>query len=344
MPKVLIIGDSRKMKGGVSTVIKTIESSFIWKKYHCHWVQCQINSFKFLKVLYLLNGYIDAFFRIPFYHIVYFHTSVGIGQKILLPMLSYAKFFRKKVVVELHVGNQISDYLNDGVFRYWINHVDLVLTLGKKWKDLLLSETWVNTHVDFLYNPVPEVSNITITPKKYFLFAAYLDINKGYDTLIEAFSSVVKHYPDWKLIICGVGNVEDVKVRIRRAGVESNVELLGWVEGKYKMQLFKEAYAYCMTSEKEGLPMSVLEAMSYGVPVISTYVGCLPEIISDGESALMYNYGDVNTLVKKMEMLIQSSELRAKLSANSKNIIRREFTKDVTMAKLDTLLASIYGK
>ena len=80
MPKVLVVGDSRKMKGGVSAVIKTIESSFIWKKYHCHWVQCQINSSKILKILYLLNGYIDAFIRIPFYDIVYFHTAVGIGQ------------------------------------------------------------------------------------------------------------------------------------------------------------------------------------------------------------------------------------------------------------------------
>ena len=294
--------------------------------------------------MYLLNGYIDAFLRIPFYNIIYFHTSVGIGQKLLLPMLSYANFFRKKVIVELHVGNQISDYLNDSIFRYWINHVDLVLTLGKKWRDLLLSEKWLKTHVDFLYNPAPEVSDMTISPKKYFLFAAYLDINKGYDTLIEAFSSVVRRHPEWKLIICGVGNIEDVKERIQKAGIESNVELPGWIEGEQKKQLFKEAYAYCMTSKKEGLPMSVLEAMSYGVPVISTNVGCLPEIISDGKSALMYNYGDVSALVEKMEMLIKSSELRAKISANSKDIIRRDFTEDVTMAKLDALLVSICGK
>lgn len=344
MPNVLVVGDSRKMKGGVSTVIKTIESSFIWKKYHCHWIQCQINSSKFLKVLYLLNGYLDALLRIPFYDIVYFHTAVGIGQKLLLPMLLYARIFRKKVIVELHVGNQICDYLKNSVFQYWVKHVDLVLTLGKKWRDLLLSEKWVKTQVDFLYNPAPRVLEGNISPKKYFLFAAYLDINKGYDTLIEAFSSIIKQYPDWKLKICGVGNVEDVQARIKKVGLEDNVELLGWVEGDAKFQLFKEAYAYCMTSEKEGLPMSVLESMAYGVPVISTYVGCLPEIITNEESALMYNYGDVDALAQNMKKIIESPKLRAKLSENSREIIKRDFETEVIIKKLDEILSSILHK
>lgn len=49
--KVLFVGDSRKMRGGVSTVIKTIEKSSIWEKYNCNWLETQINATKIIKVL-----------------------------------------------------------------------------------------------------------------------------------------------------------------------------------------------------------------------------------------------------------------------------------------------------
>lgn len=55
--KVLFVGDSRKMRGGVSTVIKTIEKSSIWEKYNCNWLETQINATKIIKFWYLIKGY-----------------------------------------------------------------------------------------------------------------------------------------------------------------------------------------------------------------------------------------------------------------------------------------------
>ena len=82
--KVLIVGDSRKMKGGVSTVIKSMEANPIWDKYKCYWLQCQINKGMAWKVLYLAMGLLNSLFRVPMYDIVHFHTTPGPGMKVVL--------------------------------------------------------------------------------------------------------------------------------------------------------------------------------------------------------------------------------------------------------------------
>lgn len=338
--RVLFIGDSRKMKGGVSTVIKTIEQTDFWDRYHCHWVQCQINSHHWLKVLYLLAGCLDALVRVPFYDVIFFHVAVGPSMITQMPFLLYAKLWRKKIVEQIHVGNQLTDHQDEKIFRFWVNSALLVLTLGKMWRDHLRNESWVKSRIEYIYNPVPK-SFSPVAPKKYFLFAAYLDLNKGYDTLIAAFARVHENYPDWQLVICGDGERNKVHQCIEQAGIANSVVLPGWVTGAEKERLFGEAYAYCMTSEKEGLPMAVLESMAHSIAIISTHVGCLPEILTDRESAMLFDYGDTDALVQKMTELIEHPELRDKIASKGHDIIRHEFLADAVTQQLEQYLSSM---
>lgn len=339
--KVLLIGDSRKMKGGISTVIKTLEKSPLWKKYNCYWLETQINSNNILvKILYLLKGFAKGLFIIPQYRIIHFHTATGASMKTLLPFFLYTLLFRKKIIIQLHVGNQIKKHVNDYLFKFWTSRADLVLFLGKTWQNEISQNINCNVKTDFLYNPIyPKEKQLYY--KKYFLFAAYFHPNKGYDILLEAFSKVIKKHPEWKLIMCGTGDTEGVYKSINKFRLNDNVILPGWVKGEDKEVLFKEAFAYCMTSYQEGLPMSVLESLSYGVPVISTPVGCLPEFLSDNESVLFFNFGNVDKLEKCMLKLIEEKEIRELISQNAYKIINSKFTIDVINSKLDTIYNNI---
>lgn len=94
--KVVFIGDSRKMKGGVSSVMKILETSSLWGKYHCKWIETQINSpNKFHKILYLFQGIIKGIFIIPQFNIVHFQTTPGKGMKTLFPF-SYIHYYGEK--------------------------------------------------------------------------------------------------------------------------------------------------------------------------------------------------------------------------------------------------------
>ena len=186
MTKVLFVGDSRKMKGGISSVMKTIEASYIWKKYQCYWLETQVNDSTLKKLLYLFGGIVKSIFRVPFYDVVFFQTSTGTAQKSLLPIFLYSLLWRKKIIIELHVGNQLRNFQDDKLFRFWCNKSDKVVVLGKTWMEYVPIDD--KTKVTYLYNPSPDVEN-QVKHEKYFLFAAYLDIiYKAYDTLIEGWS------------------------------------------------------------------------------------------------------------------------------------------------------------
>lgn len=335
--KVIFIGDSRKMKGGVSTVIKTLEESVLWDKYNCYWLETQINSqYKLTKLLYLIRGLIKGLFLIPKYKIVHFHTAPGASMRTLFPLFFYSLVWHRKIIVQLHVGNQIKQHVNDKLFIYWTTHTDYLIFLGKIWKDEITPFLRKNVKTEFVYNPILE-HEIQKINKKYFLYAAFFNLNKGYDILLKAFSNLVKDNPEWKLVMCGTGDVSGILECINKYHLNDKVILPGWIDGKDKETLFKEAYAYCMTSYQEGLPMSVLEAMSYGVPVITTPVGCIPEILQDNKTCLYFNFGDAKELEEKMRLLINNKKLRDTISINSYELSNNTFSLDTIAKKLDKI-------
>ena len=339
--KVLFIGDSRKMKGGVSSVMQNIEKSRLWRDWDCYWIENQINKNVLFKLIYLIKGLFYGLILIPRYSIVHFQTAPGRSLIINLPLLLYALLWRRKIVTQLHVGNQIEEYLNDFYLKYWVKHSNLVLLLGKKWRDVMCQRFQKGERFEYIYNPVEMKNDNRLSPRRYFLYAAYFDTNKGAAILLEAFSEIVKDFPDWKLVMCGDGDKETIKSLLIKHNLSESVIMPGWVSGKEKEYYFKNAYAYCMTSYKEGLPMSVLEAMAYGIPIITTPVGCLPEIVVDGQSCLSFDFGDARQLADQMKKLICDKELRQVLSAESYNIAYNNFSIDIIACRLDSFYRSL---
>lgn len=338
--KVVFVGDSRKMKGGVSTVMKTLETSWIWDKYKCYWMETQVNSNKIVKVLYLALGWIKSLGVIPFYDIVHFQTVPGFSMIGLLPIFLYSKLWHKRIIVQLHVGNQIKEYMNNPFFQFWTKHAHEVIFLGKMWCNQSRPFIHKSTHTDFLYNPVSTTEK-PISAEKFFLFAAYFNPNKGYDIFLNAFSLIAKKYPDWKVVLCGTGDDDLVHDLIDRLDISNQVVLPGWIDGDEKKYYFQSAYAYCMASWKEGLPLSVLEAMSYGVPIITTPVGCLPEFLENKKSAMIFNHGEVKEMADAMEFLINNPIQREVMGHKCLKIISENFTLEKVSKKLDSIYTAI---
>ncbi len=339
--KVLFIGDSRKMRGGVSTVIKTIEKSSIWEKYNCVWLETQINANKIVKLWYLIKGYSKGFYMIPKYDIIHFQTEPRKGTQTLFFLFLYSKFLRKKIVVQYHVGNQLQKCIHLWRFKFWLKHADKSLFLGDTWKRQMQSLIPNINNADYLYNPVP-LQNKQDVPNRYFLFAALFRANKGCDILIKAFAKIAHKYPDWKIILCGSGDYKpQIDKLIRDYNLFQQVELPGWIQGDEKRKYYQNAYAYCMCSYQEGLPMSVLEAMSYGVPIITTPVGCLQEFLVDKESALFFDYGNIDALANALESLIENESLRNKIANNGYNLVKKKFDTEIISERLSLIYDSL---
>jgi glycosyltransferase involved in cell wall biosynthesis len=102
-----------------------------------------------------------------------------------------------------------------------------------------------------------------------------------------------------------------VEGEIHAAGLAGKIELTG--ERRDVAQLLDDADVFVLSSRSEGAPLSILEAMAAGLPVVASAVGGVPEIVDDGTTGLLVPPGDVSALAKALERLLADAALRARL-------------------------------
>lgn len=336
----MMVGSAKQSNGGINTVIKSFERSELWKDFNCYWLGTQIQKNKLIKLLFAMKSYIIAFFTIWKYDIIHFHTVPDISLKVQYPVFLLALLYRKKIVLHLHVGNQIRNHLNDSFFRFHIRHSNLVLLLSPSWKrEFDNSFSDLNANTDYLYNSYTPTKTIDYSQRsKSIIFAAHMNSNKAYDILLKAFAQIKDSFPDWRLIMMGDGEIEKAKLLAQKLEIENQTVFTGYITGKNKEKYFQEASIFCMCSYQEGFPMVVLEAWGYGIPVITTPVGGLPDVIEENKNAITFNFGDYNELAKKISLLINNQLLREKMSKYSLKFVASNFSID----KISNKLSNIY--
>ena len=109
--------------------------------------------------------------------------------------------------------------------------------------------------------------------KKQVLFLSRIHIKKGIELLLEAWQRLVADFPEWKVVIVGNGEadyIESLKVMARDMKIDKSVEILDPVFGQAKVQLYQESSVFCLPSYSENFGMVIAEAMSCGVPALTT--------------------------------------------------------------------------
>ena len=95
----------------------------------------------------------------------------------------------------------------------------------------------------------------------------------------------------------------------------------GWISGEHKIRLLNQANAYILPSYNEGLPISILEAMSYQLPIISTKVGGIPEIVKDGVNGYLIEPGNKQQLKSAIDKLIFDKSIRVSMGLTSAQMV-----------------------
>lgn len=340
--RVMMVGSAEKSKGGVTSVLHILKQCKVWKDYDCYWLGIQIQGNYFLKLLYCIRAYIVAFFSIWKYDIIHFHTVPDISLVVQFPVFLMAMLWRKKIILHLHMGNQIEQEIHNRLFLFCMKHSDLILVLAKLWKDKY--RIWFpdnKTPVSFLYNAFQPVDSIDYSLRtKTIIYAAHLNENKAYDVLLKGFKEIVNQYPDWTLIVMGDGEVDKARNLAKELGISSQVEFTGYIVGEQKKRYFQQASIFCLSSYQEGFPMVVLEAWGYGIPIITTPVGGLPDVLEEGKNACVFGFGDYASMGLAMQKLISNVDLRHEMSCYSQNFVAQRFS----MKAVNDKLCKLYQK
>ena len=195
---------------------------------------------------------------------------------------------------------------------------------------------WKKHHksVAIIPNFLPNISNLnTNYSQKVVVSVGRLSKEKGFLRLIDICKLIQdsSEFKDWKLHIVGDGELkEKIENKIRDLNLTNSIILKPFtkdVESEYL-----SASIYAMTSHFEGLPMVLIEAQSYALPTISFDIATGPsDIIENDKSGYLIEDNNLNEYATKLKTLMSDENLRAKMGAKSKEIVKSKFSKEVVM-------------
>lgn len=157
---------------------------------------------------------------------------------------------------------------------------------------------------------------------------------KGFKFLIDAMPNVLSEYPDARLFIVGDGDQQVPLQRlVKKLGIDHAVKFLGRVSTEKLYSLYCKADVYVQPSLYEPCGITILEAMSFGKPIVATNVGGTPELITNGVEGLLVKPKDSEHLAKAITCLFSDSSLKKKLGDNARRRVERDFTWEVVAKK-----------
>ena len=225
------------------------------------------------------------------------------------------------MVAHIH-GSKFEEFMNRNFLNRCLSHVmfnkaDMVITLNEKWKNLII-KTANSERVVKLYNPITS-TKYHIKNNNYrginVLFLGRLSKRKGTYDLLHCIKNQKAFFieKNVKFFLCGDGDIEIVRSYVRKHALNKVVSVPGWVSGQEKLSYLSKADIYVLPSYNEQMPMSILEAMGFGLPVISTFVGGIPEMVTPGENGILISAGDKKALTAALIDLTGDSKKREKM-------------------------------
>ena len=151
---------------------------------------------------------------------------------------------------------------------------------------------------------------------------------------------IARHFPDWKLDIVGDGEAREALLRqIQTYGLEQQIALV--YPTKEIEKIYLDASLLVLSSRYEGLPMVLLEAQSFGLPIVSFRCKCGPaDIVTYGVNGFLVEESNIQELAKQMAVVMKNDDLRKRMGAKAKEASFR-YCEDVVMQQWVTLFRSL---
>jgi glycosyltransferase involved in cell wall biosynthesis len=179
------------------------------------------------------------------------------------------------------------------------------------------------------------------------VFAGVLDRRKGVDTLVKAFKLVLSNAPEVRLILIGSGPLERRITRlIETYGIQDKVVMLKWKQNSELPAYFSHADIFAYPSEpyggwEEQFGYSIAEASASGLPVVSTRIGSIPDVLHNGETGLLVNPGDVEGLASALGTLVGNRDLRQRMGKSGREFIRTRYSNAVIAGAMSEFFSAL---
>lgn len=272
-------------------------------------------------------------------------------------LLLLATIYRKPVLVMFHGWDKGFEHSIDSyllwLFRIIYGRAVAFMVLANDFRDKL--RKWRCSQAIYVETMIvdDQIMNITwdtlsdnrralSTNAFKVLFLSRLEKEKGIYETIDAFALLKQSVPHASLFIAGDGPDKIPATQyVKEHGID-DVEFMGYVTGKQKDELFASAHVYLFpTYYGEGMPNSVLEAMAFGLPVITRPVGGLKDFFSDGRMGFLTDSLEPHVLAELTKKLANDVELREAMGKYNRSYAKERFSASKVATRLNAVYASI---
>lgn len=162
--------------------------------------------------------------------------------------------------------------------------------------------------------------------RKRVIFSGRLIALKGPQLVIKAMPQVLQEHKDAIFVFAGAGSREPYKRMLQETGIsEENFEFC-YIDYWNMPQFYSSGDMLVLPSLLESFPMSVLEAMACGLPVVASNVGDVTELVKNGETGFLIAKGDYLTLAKKINQLLSDEALRERMGKNARSLVAENYS------------------
>jgi glycosyltransferase involved in cell wall biosynthesis len=353
MKTVLMISPDVAVKGGISSVVKGLINTELSRKYRIILVSSHVDGSKFGKLIQAIVGLAKTAYYLTFdkIDIVHIHGSDPTSSKRKYIYFRLVSLFRCKTIYHFH-GNLLFTAF-PGLsgpwkrsFRELFEHTDVVISLSEHAKKKI-AEFAPSANIVVVPNSIglPDLDqglkdedqnkNIKLA------FLGHIKEQKGIFDLLKVIKELVNDRVDLRLFVGGYGELDRLQREISVLGLKDRVEYLGWISEEKRDSLLRKTDIFVLPSYGEGMPMTILEAMSHAVPVVSTPVGGIPELVVDGETGYLVKPGDIEGLRKRILELISDEEKRKQFGNRGRQIIEKNHNLEINIQKIENIYNSL---
>ena len=347
--KCLMVGPGPEEKGGISAVIATYLEVGFKDNIEVKYITTYKDGSKLYKIFIFLKSLCNILLCIRWADIVHIHMAAGASfiRKAIIAKIAYV--FNKKIIIHQHGGAFDQFYENSSknrrkIIRTVFSYADRVILLSKEWKDFFVKEICDEEKATVIFNGVivPDFQRNDYLDKN-ILFIGRIDEKKGIYDLLDAFSKALKINNDIRLYVAGTGEEQKLIECVKQLNIEDKIELLGWIRGKEKDDIMKKCSLMILPSYTEGMPVSVLEAMSYSMCTIVSDVGGVPQIIDDEINGLLIKPGHPKMIEQKINFIISKPTEKMRIGQNARTKICEVFDAKIGQKRIEQLYHEVIG-
>lgn len=349
--RVCMLGSDLSVRGGMSTVVSQLLRHQWSRDVQIEYIPTHETGTLLHRCLIFARGYLRLrrLLKQGRADLVHLHMSQrgSFCRKYILYKL--ARRYQVPIILHLH-GSEFMQYYAAAPERTrariqeLLLRCDRVLTLGRNWaRNVRSIEPRARLRV--LHNAVeiPQTQAVWTETGSELCYLGVLTPRKGVGDLLYALKLLTRSEPrPLHLTVAGTGEDQPrLEELCRELGLSDRVTFTGWIDDETKRQLLRNSQCFILPSYNEGLPVGILEALSYGVPTVSTNVGSTDEAVLDEKNGRLVQPGDPETLAEAIRYVTAGRETWERLSACARQTVRDGFDERYVFAQLEDIYTAL---